>query len=97
MATYEELHNLAGNNALLDRIAVAITIKADAILNDGAATTAEKAWAKTAFVDPQSQAKAFQNAVLAANSSATVAAINGATDSLLQTNVDAAVSIFAGG
>jgi len=94
MAKYDELHALAGDNALLDKIAVAISIKADAILNDGTATAEQKAWAKSAFTNPQGQAKAFQNAVLAANKDASVAQIEGATDADIQTAVDAAVSIF---
>jgi len=94
MATYTELYILAGDNVLLDKITMAITIKADAILNDGAATAPQIAWAKTAFNDPQKQAKAFQYAVLAANKGATVTTITNATDSVIQTNVDAAVAVF---
>ena len=94
MATYDELYTLAGDNALTDRIAVAISIKADAILNDGAATAEQKAWAKSAFSNPQGQAKAFQNAVLAANKDATVTQITNATDAAIQTAVDNAVTIF---
>jgi hypothetical protein len=96
MASYSELHSLAGQNALIDRIAVAITIAANSILNETTPTAARLAWAKTAFNDPRSQAVAFQNAVLAANNAATIAQIESATDSSLQNNVDAAVDIFAG-
>ncbi len=94
MATYDELFALAGQNVLLDRIMVAITIKADSILNDGAATPTQISWAKTAFKDPTTQAKAFQNAVLAANKGLTVAQITSATDSAIQTAVDAAAAVM---
>ena len=96
MATYDELNTIAGSNVLVDKIARAITISANTILNDGAATAPRKVWAKGAFNDPQGQAQSFQNAVLAANKDASVATIEGATDAAIQANVDAAIDIFAG-
>lgn len=101
MATYDELFTLAGGNVLLGRITVAITIKADAILNDTNATASQKVWAKSAFINPAQQAKAFQNAVLAskqdatlAYNKATVAQIIGASNAAIQNAVNAAVAVM---
>lgn len=99
MATYDELHTLAGDNVLLDKIAVAITIAADVVLNELDTVpnhAARLVWAKSAFTNPQEQAKNFQNAVLAANKGLSVAAVTAATDNAIQNNVDAAIDTFAG-
>lgn len=96
MATYDELFTLAGQNVLVDRIAVAITVAADTILNEPTPTAARVVWAKSAFIDPLSQARAFQYAILAANRSVSVAAISAASDASIQANVNAAIDIFAG-
>lgn len=99
MATYEELFNLADNNTLLDRIAVAITIAAHTVLNEADTVpnhAARLVWARSAFRDPKLQAKSFLHVVLAANSNATVTQINAATDQSIQTNINAAVNVFAG-
>jgi hypothetical protein len=99
MATYTELHGLAGQNVLLERITVAIVIAADAILNEPEAAVNHAnrlVWAKGAFNNPQNQAKPFLNALLASNNEVTVEAITGATDAAIQSKVDAAVDLFAG-
>lgn len=99
MATYTELATLAGDNILLDRIAVAITIAADTVLNeDGAVVNHANrlVWAKSAFSNPASQAKPILNALLAANKGASEAQIIASTDTAIQTNVNAVIDIFAG-
>ena len=99
MATYTELANLAGNNILLDRIAVAITIAADAIVSEDVATANHAnrlVWAKSAFSNPAAQAKPILNALLAANKGASEAQIIASTDAAIQTNVNAVIDIFAG-
>ena len=99
MATYTELHGLAGQNILNDRIAVAVIIAADTVLNESDAVPNHAnrlVWAKSAFNSPQDQAKPFLNALLASNNTATVGAITGASDEAIQAKVDAAVDLFAG-
>ena len=99
MASYTELHTLAGTNALIEKIAVAITIGADTVLNEDIATanhTARLVWAKSAFQDPAAQAKPFLNALLAANNGLSTAAIEGASDAAIQVKVDAVIDVFAG-
>lgn len=99
MATYIELNTLAGNNILLERIGVAITVAADTILNEdvGTANHATRlVWAKTAFTNPMILAKPFLYALLASNKGVSVATIEGSTDTQIQTAIDAVVDIFAG-
>ena len=55
------------------------------------------AWAQRVFSNPDNVAKGVLLYVLGANNTATVAAIKGASDALLQTNVDAAVDALAKG
>lgn len=94
MATYVEIRNLFNDSALKNRVAVAVIKAAETILNNAAATPDERSWANGAFSRPESEAGRVFMAVLAANSAATVAQIQGVTDVNLQTNVDAAISLF---
>lgn len=97
MADYTFLFDKAGEQAFVERCAVAVTVLADAVLNDGAATAAEQAWAYKAFANPLAEGKVAARVVLAANDSATEAAINNATDATIQTNVDAAKAVLVAG
>ena len=96
MATYAELYGLGLNNdPLLQRVAVALTIKAQALVST-TPTQAQINWAIGVFGNPLGHAQGALTAVLAANKSATVAVINAVTDAQLQTAVDAVVDkIFA--
>jgi len=99
MATYDELHDLAGQNVLVNKIAVAIIIAANKVLNEANTVpnnAARLVWAKSAFSNPQQQAKDFQNAVLAANQGATATQITNASDAAILANVEAAINTFAG-
>jgi len=99
MATYTELATLGGDNVLIDRIAVAITIAADTIVSEDPLTENHAnrlIWAKSAFLNPREQARPFLFALLAANKGASVAQIEGSTDNAIQNNVNAVVDIFAG-
>lgn len=90
MATYTELYAMSSADTLRDRIAVAITIKAHAIA--GATPTATQIeWVNAALATPQSKVSAMLAYVLAANKTAAVVTILAASDSTLQTNIDAAV------
>lgn len=99
MATYDELHDLQNNNPLLEKITVAIVIAADAIRSEAAGTTNHAnrlVWAKSAFADPRGIRSQVLWAVLAANKSASVTNISGASDAAIQANVDAVVDVLAG-
>lgn len=99
MATYTELHALRGAEstlALRQKITVALTIKANTIAKLPTPTTAQKEFAKAALRDPESYLGVVLNYVLAENNTATTAAIIGASDSLVQTAVNAAVDTLLG-
>lgn len=98
MATYTELFDLRSDSALRNRVAVAVAVKAQAILALASPTAAQVAWASAAIGDPIGKADSLLNYVLAANKSATVTQIKTATDAAVQTQVDAAVDkLVAGG
>lgn len=98
MATYTELFELRADSALRNKIAVAVAVKAQALIDLASPTEAQIAWANAAIDNPVSKADTLLNYVLAANKTATVAEIQRATDAAIQTAVSAAVDkLIAGG
>lgn len=110
MATYDELYDLLNNDAMRNKVRVAITEAADRIRSgdDDAAPfsqaagahDARTAWVKNkdAFNPSGDTVQRFWNAMLAAQTAGTsVATITGASDNSIQSNVDAVVDIFASG
>lgn len=100
MATYTELYGIRSNDALVNKVAVACTIQADVIRQEATSVTNHAnrvIWAKASFSDPLAMANRMIWALLAANQGASVAAINGASDSAILTAVANAVDIFADG
>ena len=100
MATYTELRNLFNNSELKNRVSVACIVAAETIRGEDTATTNHAnrlLWAKQAFKNPNGVSSEMLMALLAANKDAEVAAIEGATDAVIQTKVDAAVDLFADG
>lgn len=94
MATYIEIRNLFNDSELRNKVATAVVIAAEGILNEGTSTAERKAWAAKAFAAPESEAVRITMTVLAANKDATVTAIQGATDVAIQTNVNDAINLF---
>lgn len=100
MATYEELYNLRTDSALKNRVTTACIIAAEAVMleDGGTANHANRLlWARAVFANPENEAERMFMAILAANSGLTKAAIQGATDSAIQTNVDDHIDLFADG
>ena len=98
MATYAELFDLKSNNSLRNKIAVACTKKAQALLDGATPTVNQVAWSASTISNPIGQADKIINYVLASNSSASAADIANATDSAIQASVDGAVdALIAGG
>ena len=93
MATYQELYNLRGNSDLINKITVALVIAAEGLIA-GTPTDAEKAWILKAISNPVSEATRATNLILAKNAGLTVAQIEGATDAVIQTQVDAIVPVL---
>lgn len=97
MATYAELFELRGNSGLKNKVTVAVIVAAEAIRATDPPDTAPRiAWAKAAFENPSGEAGRMLMAVLAANKDADVSQIENASDGAIQTQVDAAVDVFAG-
>ncbi len=108
MATYIELRNLMNNSELRNKVVTAVIIAADRVMRGDDINSGEPfsqgpgdhdlrvTWAKTAFKDPDGEAKKFLMSVLASNSNASVSAIENATDIAIQSNVDEAVDLMAG-
>jgi hypothetical protein len=98
MATYDEIKGVYAKGLLREKIQVAVAIAAQEIL--GELDTVENhteryAWAAKAFANPSAEATRFEMSVLAANKDAALSVIENATDAQIQTNVDAAVNLFA--
>ena len=100
MATYTELFELRSASTLRNRVAVAMIVAAETIRGEAPATDNHAnrlVWAKGVFQGSLGQADDMLAAVVAANKDLSVAQIQGASDAAIQTNVDAAVDIFATG
>lgn len=100
MATLSELSTLLNDGPLTDKCKAAGLIAANAIIAEVAGTPNHAnrlKWAKKVFSDPVTQGTALLRAVLAANASATLTQINGASDATIQTAVNAAVDTLADG
>ncbi len=98
MATYAEIYDLRSNSDFRNKVAVAAAVKAHALLSLASPSAAQVTWATATLANPISKADSLINYVLAANKSATTGQILAATDTAIQTNVDAAVDkIIAGG
>lgn len=95
MATLLELYAYASTPeyvSLRQRIAVACAIKAKAIGDLETPAEPQIAWAKATLHDPDAAARDITHYVVAANSTATIAQINAATDAQVQTAVNTAVN-----
>lgn len=97
MATYTELFGLHNNSALKNKVMSAVVIAAETVMNEdgGTANHANRlVWAKAVFANPSNEADRMFWAVLAANSALSIAAIESASDSAIQANVDDHIDLF---
>lgn len=86
MATLQELASLYGDGDLIEKVSAALIIEAKSLL-DSAPTAGDRAWAAKVFRDPQSVAALTLKYVLASNAGAALAAIQGADDATIQSQV----------
>ena len=91
MATLEELADLYQDSGLIKKIGAALVIGAHDLLNAGAPTANDKAYAAKVFSDPGKEAHLALPYLLGADNAADVSAIQGAADSAIQTRVNAAI------
>lgn len=100
MATYSELYNLRNDSALKNKIAIAVIVAAETIVNEDGGTmnhANRMIWASAVFAGPGNEADRMFMAVLAANKDLTTAQIQAASDTAIQTNVDDHIDLFATG
>lgn len=98
MATYLELYDLHNDESLRHRVAVAVTIKAQSLLNLATPTAGQVTWAIEALNNPLTKTDQLFRYVLAVNNALTTAQITSATDSAIQTQINSAVDkIISGG
>lgn len=97
MAAYSYLYEKARNQDFVERCTVAVWILAQSVVEDDAATTAEKAWAASVFQQPAEWGRRAAAQVLAANAALTEGQIDGATDSAIQSNVNASKAVLVAG
>jgi len=91
MATYTDLFTAASDSVLQQRVSVALTVSASAILEDPLSTLEGRNWSQGVLYEPAREAKKALRYILAKNQGATVAQIQNSTDVQIQTQVDAIV------
>ncbi len=97
MASYIDLFDLRSNSVLINRIAVAVTIKAQTYIDGATPTTDELVWASRVLVAPRPEAQKLLHYLVAVDNTATIAQITGASDSAIQTRVDAGADALVTG
>lgn len=90
MATYSEIRQLFNDDTLRNRVTVATVIAANSALASNP-TAAQQKFANMVFSSPEEMGRKVLMAVLASNSTYTLAQIQGVTDAALQTAVAAVV------
>src|SRR5574340_1620934 len=99
MATYLQLNDAVGASTLdplRKQILVAVMIKANTIAKLATPTAAQKAFAVAALADPTAYLATLLNYILAEYNMQTIATIQAATDTQVQTAVNAAVDTLLG-
>lgn len=91
MATYAELYDLRQDAALRNKVAVAVTIKAQTIFDLASPTAKQLAWAALAISGPDELAIQYLKYLMAKNAASTVAQINAASDATVQAAINALV------
>ena len=94
MASYVDIRSIwnnVSNDGLKAQVEVATVIAAEAKLSSGTATAAEQKWAGAVLANPRNEAQKAMLSVIASNKDVTIAQMQGATDSAVQTKVDAVV------
>jgi len=98
VATLSELQGLFADAGLLPKVQAACVIAAQAIYVEATNTANHAArlnWAKATFANPAAEASRMLPAVLAANSTLTLAQLQGVSDASIQAAVNSAVNVFA--
>lgn len=92
MASLSELHSIRNDSTLINRLTVAVAVKAHSILQeDLSSKPARKQWAEDAMANPEGKAKELIWYVLADNAGVAKDTILAAGDTTVQTSVNNAV------
>lgn len=97
MATYLELSRITEENSwgdFIDKVKTACVIKATTIIDSATPTTEAKAWAEATIANREEAALSLVWYVIGSNDNLAIATILAASDSAIQTNVDAAVDVL---
>lgn len=100
MATDTELYGLLNDSELRNRVFIASIVAAEGVLNEDGGTPNHAnrlLWAAAVFSTPTAEVKRMFMAVLAANKGQSVAAIQGASEAQILTNVNDHIDLFATG
>lgn len=99
MATYLELYSLTTDTTLRQKLTVAILVACEAIRVEANNTPFHSnriAWAQQAITNAEGEANKAIGLLLAANKALTVAQINGVTDTVIQSSLDALINTLTG-
>ena len=92
MATYAEIRSIYTDSNLVNRMEVAVAVKAHAILQEASPTAGRMEWARTALVSAlRGEADMCLRYALAANKNLTAQQLIGATDASLYDAASAAI------
>ena len=99
MATYEELFDIRQLSELINRVAVAMIIKAQVYIDGATPTTEQLTWAAKVLTPGAGRTESIKlyNYLLAVNNTATIAQITSSTDAQIQSSVDSAVDVLVAG
>lgn len=97
MATYIELINLRQDSDLPNRLSLAVVVEAYNISQQSTPADESVAWAQRVIQNPRGEGDKALLLLLAANKDLTVAQIQGASDSSIQSQVASIVSTLAKG
>jgi len=91
MAAYSDLRNLFNDSVLRNRTQVSVAVSAHAVSEKPTPTDDELAWVALALGDTVSEGNKALKFVIAANKDVSVGGILGASDAILQGQVDLVV------
>ena len=96
MATLLEQHDLYNDGDLIKKVTAALVVWAQGVIDQATPAAQDLAFAAQIMNSPNTEAHRIIKYVIAANGAQTVAAIQGATDAAIQTNVNDAAIKLAG-
>ena len=99
MATLKEIYDFVGSadsSDLRNKIVAALVVRSMAIVNDGASTAEQNAFARACLRNPKQYEATALNAIMGEYGGLTIAAIQGAADEDIQAAVNKVVDQLLG-